>query len=97
VRGLLVASACGHVDGAHADEPNRATEVTPPEDLMREQRVLNRVLLVYEAGIQKFARGEDFEVAILFRAANIVREFIEGITRETRNSSCFPVSARPAK
>ena len=30
-------------------------EVTPPEDLMREHGVLERLLLVYEAGIRKFA------------------------------------------
>jgi hypothetical protein len=29
-------------------------EVTPPEDLMREHGVLDRVLLVYEAAVRKF-------------------------------------------
>jgi hemerythrin-like domain-containing protein len=86
---LLVASACGHVDGAHA-EHNRPVEVTPPEDLMREHGVLNRVLLVYEAGIRKFTRGEDFDVAILSRAANIVREFIEGYHERNEEQQLFP-------
>jgi hemerythrin-like domain-containing protein len=86
--GLLIASACGQANAAHADEVHR--EVTPPEDLMREHGVLNRVLLVYEAGLGKFARGEDFDVAILSRAADIVREFIEGYHERNEEQQIFP-------
>jgi hemerythrin-like domain-containing protein len=88
--GLLIASACGPVEGAHAVETVRATEVTPPEDLMREHGVLNRVLLVYEAGLGKFAGGEDFDVAVLSRAADIVRQFIEGYHERNEEQQVFP-------
>ena len=88
--GSLIAGACGQVDGAHADDAVRPTEVTPPEDLMREHGVLNRVLLVYEAGLGKFARGEDFDVAILSRAADIVRQFVEGYHERNEEQQVFP-------
>ena len=88
--GLLIASACGPVNGARADEAVRAAEVTAPEDLMREHGVLNRVLLVYEAGLGKFARGEDFDVVVLSRAADIVRQFIEGYHERNEEQQVFP-------
>lgn len=87
--GLLIASAAGPCR-AHAAETDPATEVTPSEDLMREHGVLNRVLLVYEAGLQKFARGEDFDVAILARAAGIVHEFIEDYHERNEEQQLFP-------
>ena len=87
--GLLIASAAGP-HRAQAEETDQAKEVTPPEDLMREHGVLNRVLLVYEAGLQKFARGEDFNVAILSRAAGIVHEFIEDYHERNEEQQLFP-------
>ena len=90
VSGFLIASTCGQVNAAHADEADRTMEVTPPEDLMREHGVLNRVLLVYEAGLGKFARGEDFDVAVLSRAAGIVHEFIEDYHERNEEQQVFP-------
>jgi hemerythrin-like domain-containing protein len=65
-------------------------EVTPTEDLMREHGVLNRVLLVYEASLQKFARGEDFDVSVLSRAAGIVHGFIEDYHERNEEQQLFP-------
>jgi hemerythrin-like domain-containing protein len=65
-------------------------DVTPTEDLMREHGVLNRVLLVYETGLQKFANNEDFDVAILSRAAGIVHEFIEDYHERNEEQQLFP-------
>lgn len=87
--GLLIASAAGPYP-AHAADTGAAMEVTPPEDLMREHGVLNRVLLVYEAGLQKFACGEDFDVAFLARAAGIVHEFIEDYHERNEEQQLFP-------
>src|SRR5439155_25640054 len=41
-------------------EKNEA-EVMPPEDLMREHGVRDRLLLGYETGLRKFASNEDFD------------------------------------
>ena len=96
--GLLTAGACAFAGGALAKEANKqadqqadqAADVTPPEDLMREHGVLNRVLLVYEAGLQKFTSGEDFDVDILSRAAGIVHEFIEDYHERNEEQQLFP-------
>jgi hemerythrin-like domain-containing protein len=65
-------------------------EVTPPEDLMREHGVLDRLLLVYEAGIRKFASNEDFDPAIITGAAEIVRDFIENYHEKSEEEAVFP-------
>ena len=44
-----------------ARHEEKQPEVTPPEDLMREHGVLDRLLLVYEACLRKFDANEDFE------------------------------------
>jgi hemerythrin-like domain-containing protein len=89
--GLLVASATG-LFAAKADEKSESIyeAVSPPEDLMREHGVLNRVLLIYEAGLERFARGDDFDVGALSRAAKIVQEFIEGYHERNEEQHLFP-------
>jgi hemerythrin-like domain-containing protein len=60
-------------------------EVTPPEDLMREHGVLERVLLIYEAGMRKFELQDDFDPVIL---AN--HEFIEEYHEKSEEQHVFP-------
>jgi hemerythrin-like domain-containing protein len=86
----LIVGACAPIDALHAEEAEKMADVTPTEDLMREHGVLNRVLLVYETGLQKFANNEDFDVAILSRAAGIVHEFIEDYHERNEEQQLFP-------
>ncbi|MEA3133935.1 MAG: hypothetical protein QOG17_1781 [Gammaproteobacteria bacterium] len=65
-------------------------EVTPPEDLMREHGVLDRLLLVYEAGLRKFDANEDFDPAVISGAAQIVRDFIENYHEKSEEEAVFP-------
>lgn len=65
-------------------------EVTPPEDLMREHGVLDRVLLVYEAGVRKYASNEDFDPALITRSAEIIRDFINNYHEKTEEKHLFP-------
>jgi hemerythrin-like domain-containing protein len=88
--GLLIASTCPYVARANAEETRKATEVTPPEDLMREHGVLNRVLLVYEAAVERFAKAEEFDVAILSSATGIIHEFIEDYHERNEEQQLFP-------
>jgi hemerythrin-like domain-containing protein len=86
---VLLPSALAAKDkkqGAGKDE----AQVTPPEDLMREHGVLDRVLLVYEAGMRKFKANEDFDPAILTGAAEIVRDFIENYHEKSEEEAVFP-------
>jgi hemerythrin-like domain-containing protein len=86
--GLIVPSAlAARSRSKPADEQ---AEVTPPEDLMREHGVLDRLLLVYEAGVRKFASNDDFDPAVIAGAAEIVRDFIEDYHEKSEEESVFP-------
>jgi len=71
--------------------------VTPPEDLMREHGVLDRVLLVYEAGLRKFAAGEDFDPGLITDSARIVRDFIEDYHEKSEEEDVFPRFSKAGK
>jgi len=89
VGGLI---APGAFAAEHRGKKEREAEgkVTPPEDLMREHGVLDRVLLVYEAGIAKFASNEDFDPLLFSSAAEIVRDFIENYHEKSEEEAVFP-------
>ena len=65
-------------------------KVTPPEDLMREHGVLDRVLLIYEAALRRFSANEDFDPAVLTDSAHIVRDFIEDYHEKSEEEHVFP-------
>src|SRR5216117_4096322 len=95
--GLVCIPAAGLVHAAEhkRERKNKKNEtkeeaVTPPEDLMREHGVLDRVLLVYEAVIRRFGAGEDFDPAILTDSATIVRDFIENYHEKSEENHVFP-------
>lgn len=65
-------------------------EVTPPEDLMREHGVLDRVLLIYEAGIRKFEARQDFDVGVLTKGGEVIRDFINNYHEKSEENYLFP-------
>jgi hemerythrin-like domain-containing protein len=65
-------------------------EVSPPEDLMREHGVLDRLLLVYEACLRKFEANEDFDTEVISNSAQIVRDFIENYHEQSEEQAVFP-------
>jgi hypothetical protein len=69
--------------GGKQQERNKG-KVTPPEDLMREHGVLDRVLLIYKAGMRKLAANEDFDHSVMIASAEIVRDFIENYHETSR-------------
>ena len=93
--GLMLPSTLAAARGKEASE--KEAEVTPPEDLMREHGVLDRLLLVYEAGLRKFDASEDFDPAILTGAAQIVRDFIENYHEQSEEQAVFPRFKRAGK
>ncbi len=64
--------------------------VTPPEDLMREHGVLDRMLLVYEAAMRKFDAREDFDPAVITQSAQVIKEFIENYHEKNEEQQVFP-------
>jgi hemerythrin-like domain-containing protein len=69
---------------------NNNEEVTPPEDLMREHGVLDRVLLIYEAAIKRLDGKEDFDPAVITDAANVIKDFIEDYHEKSEENFLFP-------
>jgi hemerythrin-like domain-containing protein len=96
--GLFLACAAT-LRPVHADEKSGTlhVEISPPEDLMREHGVLNRVLLIYEAAVDRFARNDDFDVSAVTQAAQVIREFIEGYHERNEERYLFPRFRRAGK
>ena len=65
-------------------------EVSPPEDLMREHGVLDRVLLLYEAAIRNFSANTDFDPALISQSAEIIRDFINNYHEKSEEEHVFP-------
>ncbi|CAL78377.1 conserved hypothetical protein; putative secreted protein, with putative Hemerythrin HHE cation binding region [Bradyrhizobium sp. ORS 278] len=65
-------------------------EVTPPEDLMREHGVLDRVLLLYEAGMRKYAANQDFDPSLITQSAGIIKDFIHDYHEKSEEHHVFP-------
>jgi hemerythrin-like domain-containing protein len=68
----------------------QAEEVTPPEDLMREHGVLDRVLLIYDAASKRLLANEDFDPAVISDSAKLVQDFIENYHEKSEEDFLFP-------
>jgi hemerythrin-like domain-containing protein len=75
---------------AGRQDAEKKEEVTPPEDLMREHGVLDRVLLVYEAAVRKFSANEDFDPALVTQSGEIIRDFIHNYHEKSEETYVFP-------
>ena len=65
-------------------------EISPPEDLMREHAVLDRVMLIYENGLRRANQGEDIDPAVFVQSATIVRDFIHDYHEKSEEDLIFP-------
>jgi hemerythrin-like domain-containing protein len=84
------APAEGMIDKAKETFGLKAEEVTPPEDLMREHGVLDRVLLIYEAAMHRFAGNQEFDPKVIADAASLVRDFVEDYHEKSEEQFIFP-------
>ncbi len=64
--------------------------VSPPEDLMREHAILDRIMLVYESGMRRLGQGEDIDPAVFVQSARIVRDFIHDYHEKSEEELIFP-------
>jgi hemerythrin-like domain-containing protein len=71
--------------------------VGPPEDLMREHAVLNRILLIYEEGIRRIRQRRDLPPDALRSAAGIIRRFLEDYHEKLEEQYLFPRFERAGK
>jgi hemerythrin-like domain-containing protein len=66
------------------------TTIPATERLMRNNGVLLRVLLIYEAGIRRLGQGEDIDPAVFIQAAETMRDFIHDYHEKTEEDHVFP-------
>jgi hemerythrin-like domain-containing protein len=64
--------------------------VSPPEDLMREHGVLNRILLVYDNCHKHLLDGTEFPLESLYNSAQLIRNFIEEYHEKLEENHLFP-------
>jgi hemerythrin-like domain-containing protein len=84
------AHAQGVVDKAEQALGIKPEDVTPPEDLMREHGVLDRVLLIYEAAMWRLAAKDDFDPKVISDSAKVVQDFIENYHEKSEEDFIFP-------
>jgi hypothetical protein len=66
------------IPGCHEKEDKEeGQEVSPPEDLMQEHGLLNRILLIYDHCRDQLINKTPFPMAAISNAAKIVRVFVE--------------------
>jgi hemerythrin-like domain-containing protein len=80
--GLSLLSGCS---GGEEDK-----EVSPPEDLMQEHGLLNRVLLIYDACRGHLTAGTSFPPDALANAAGVIRSFVEDYHEKQEENYLFP-------
>jgi len=66
------------------------SEVSAPEDLMREHGVLRRLLLIYEEALRRLRGEEAVSLAVFPRTATLVRKFVEDYHEKLEENFIFP-------
>lgn len=64
--------------------------VSPPEDLMREHAILDRIMLIYDNALRRLGQGEDIDPAVLVQAAALVRDFVHDYHEKSEEELIFP-------
>jgi hemerythrin-like domain-containing protein len=76
--------------GCKEKEEGEEKEVSPPEDLMQEHGLLNRILLIYDHCRTNLLNKQSFDPAVLLNAAGIVRTFVEDYHEKQEENYLFP-------
>ena len=71
--------------------------VTAPEDLMKEHGVLNRCLLIYEAGMRRLRDKEEVAPDVFHHTASLIRTFVEEYHEKNEETYIFPVFKKHGK
>jgi hemerythrin-like domain-containing protein len=77
-------------DKAEKSADDKAEEVSPAEDLMREHGVLDRILLIYGEVLIRLHEGQTFPPEVLTSGADLVRRFIEDYHEKLEEEYLFP-------
>jgi hemerythrin-like domain-containing protein len=72
------------------EEEGEGQEVSPPEDLMQEHGLLNRVLLIYDTCRIHLIKKESFPMEAISNSAGIIRTFVEDYHEKQEENYLFP-------
>ena len=92
-RNFIRAAAIGSVagisllSGCKEDEDQK---VSPPEDLMQEHGLLNRILLIYDHCRVLLMANQNFPIEALANSAGIIRTFVEDYHEKQEENYLFP-------
>ena len=84
IAGMGLLSAC------QKEGEGEGQEVSPPEDLMQEHGLLNRVLLIYDHCRVNLLDNKGFEKKALLDSAGIIRTFVEDYHEKQEENYLFP-------
>jgi hemerythrin-like domain-containing protein len=84
--GLSLLTGCNEKE----DEGDEGQKVSPPEDLMQEHGLLNRILLIYDFNSTQLIAKQDIQREALYDAAEIVRVFVEDYHEKQEEDYLFP-------
>jgi hemerythrin-like domain-containing protein len=88
----LAIGAVGTEVGNLATESSSTSRTDPPDvDLMQEHGVLKRVLLIYQASLDRISAGQAVPISAIHDGADIVHDFIEEFHEALEEGYVFPV------
>jgi len=87
---LLILGRSAHAKEEAERNSEEETQVSAPEDLMREHDVLHRILLIYERIITTQAPPAQWPVTTLTESARLVQTFIEEYHQKLEEDYVFP-------
>jgi hemerythrin-like domain-containing protein len=88
VAGISLLAGCK--DNDEKEEEGEGQEVSPPEDLMQEHGLLNRVLLIYDTCKMHLTNKQSFPKEALTSAAKVIRTFVEDYHEKQEENYLFP-------
>src|SRR5258705_695626 len=88
VTGLIGISLVGGCKEKEEEE-GEGQEVSPPEDLMQEHGLLNRILLIYDTCRIHLINKESFPFEVLSNSAGIIRTFAEDYHEKQEENYLF--------
>lgn len=86
VAGVGLLSGCKN----NEEKEEEGQEVSPPEDLMQEHGLLNRILLIYDTCKTHLVNKTAFPKEALGNAAGIIRTFVEDYHEKQEENYLFP-------
>ena len=84
---LVLASGALLIQGCQTDNDK---EVSPPEDLMQEHGLLNRLLLIYDTCRVNIINKNSYPPHSLFSAVTIIKTFVEDYHEKQEENYLFP-------